>query len=88
MKQLVPTLTRGSFANAGSSVLFNTGDWRLIRPEHRPSIAPCAVACPAGENPQRHLAHVAQGDPRAAWEMLVSANPIPAITGRVCHHPC
>ena len=88
VKQLIPTLTRGSFARAGSSLLFNTGDWRLIRPEHRPSTAPCAVACPAGENPQRYLAKVAEGDLRSAWEKLVGVNPLPAITGRVCHHPC
>lgn len=88
VKEGVPTLTRGGFAQAGSSLLFNTGDWRLIRPEHRPSNAPCAAACPAGENPQRYLAKVAERDLRSAWETLVSANPIPAITGRVCHHPC
>ncbi len=82
------TLTRGAFAKAGSSIQFKTGDWRLGRPEHRPGYAPCTAACPAGENPQRYLARVGEGDLRSAWEMLVSANPMPAITGRVCHHPC
>jgi formate dehydrogenase beta subunit len=84
----MPTLTRGSFAAAGSSLQFRTGDWRLSRPEHRPRESPCAAACPAGENPQGYLARAAEGDLRAAWEAIVAANPIPAITGRVCPHPC
>jgi len=82
------TLTRGSFARASSSLGFKTGDWRLAHPIHRHSDAPCGVACPAGENPQAYLAKSAEGDLRSAWEILVSANPIPAITGRVCPHPC
>ena len=84
----MPTLTRGSFATAGSSLQFRTGDWRLSRPEHRNRESPCAAACPAGENPQGYLARAAEGDLRAAWEAIVAANPIPAITGRVCPHPC
>ncbi len=84
----MPTLTRGSFATAGSSLDFNTGCWRVSRPQHRSRMAPCAFACPAGESPREYLADVADGDPRAAWEKLVAANPLPAITGRVCHHPC
>ncbi len=87
-EQPVQTLTRGGFAKAGTSLQFNTGDWRLARPEHRPKEPPCGVACPAGEIPRDYLAKVAEGDLRAAWETLVSANPLPAVTGRVCHHPC
>jgi len=84
----MPTLTRGAYAKAGSSAELNTGDWRLQRPVHLHREAPCHSACPAGEDPQEWLAKVAQEDWRAAWETLVSANPLPAITGRVCHHPC
>ncbi len=81
-------LTRGAYAVAGSSIELNTGDWRLQRPVHRHRAAPCHSACPAGEDPQAWLARVAQQDWRGAWEALVAANPLPAITGRVCHHPC
>lgn len=81
-------VTRGSFAKPGTSLETRTGDWRLMRPEHRHRAAPCHVACPAGEDPQAYLARAAAGDLRGAWEALVSANPLPAITGRVCHHPC
>jgi formate dehydrogenase beta subunit len=82
------TLTRGAYAVAGSSLELNTGDWRLKRPIHFHRAAPCHGACPAGEDPQAWIAKVAQDDLRGAWEALVSANPLPAITGRVCHHPC
>ncbi len=81
------TLTRGAFAHAGSSLGLKTGDWRVTRPVHLHRASPCHNACPAGENPQAYLALVEE-DPHAAWESLVSANPLPAVTGRVCHHPC
>jgi len=82
------TLTRGSFAKGGSSLSLNTGGWRTSRPEHHPQVAPCSFNCPAGENPQTYLARIAEGDHRTAWEAIVDANPLPAITGRVCPHPC
>jgi len=84
----MPTLTRGSFAHGATSLSLKTGDWRLQRPQHRHKAAPCATECPAGENPQAYIAKVAEDDLRGAWETLVAANPLPAITGRVCHHPC
>jgi NADPH-dependent glutamate synthase beta subunit-like oxidoreductase/ferredoxin len=81
-------LTRGAIALAGSSLTLKTGEWRLQRPAHRYRSAPCHVACPAGEDVQAYLARLAEGDPKAAWETLVRANPLPAVSGRVCPHPC
>jgi formate dehydrogenase beta subunit len=81
-------LTRGAFAKAGSSLEVKTGEWRLQRPLHRHRSAPCRVACPAGEDAQAYLARIAEGNLKAAWETLVRANPLPAVSGRVCHHPC
>lgn len=81
-------MTPGAYALPATSLQFKTGNWRTQRPIHQPRPAPCRVACPAGENPQAYLALVAQGRARAAWELLVSANPLPAISGRVCDHPC
>lgn len=80
--------TRGGFALPETSLAYKTGTWRLQRPMHLHSSAPCHTACPAGENPQVYLAQVAEGRWREAWETLVAANPLPAITGRVCDHPC
>jgi len=81
-------ITRGSFARPGTSLQFDTGSWRVQRPQHRHAAAPCHAACPAGEDAQDWLALVEQERFRDAWESLIEANPMPAITGRVCHHPC
>jgi NADPH-dependent glutamate synthase beta subunit-like oxidoreductase len=81
-------LTRGAFAFPGTSLAFNTGTWRVQKPLHRHQAAPCHNACPAGEDAQAWLGLLAQGRPQQAWEAIVAANPLPAITGRVCHHPC
>ncbi len=81
-------ITRGSFARPGTSLQFDTGSWRVQRPEHQHASAPCRSACPAGEDAQAYLALVEQERFREAWQTLIAANPMPAITGRVCHHPC
>jgi len=81
-------LTRGAIAYPASSLAYKTGSWRVQRPVHRHRTAPCHGACPAGEDAQAWLARLDEGAPRKAWEILVGANPLPAITGRVCHHPC
>jgi len=51
-------------------------------------LPPCNAACPAGENIQAWLALVEAGDHEAAWRALVADNPLAAIHGRVCYHPC
>jgi NADPH-dependent glutamate synthase beta subunit-like oxidoreductase len=48
----------------------------------------CNNACPAGENIQAWLSLAQAGEYRSAWEKLVEDNPLPAIHGRVCYHPC
>lgn len=84
----MPTMTPGAFAYPATSLDFKTGTWRTQRPVQRLRPAPCHSGCPAGENPRDYLARVAEGNLQAAWENLVAANPLPAITGRVCDHPC
>ena len=81
-------LTRGGFAYPGTTLDYKTGTWRIQRPEHEHRQAPCHTACPAGEDPQAYIALLDEGKKRQAWELLVSVNPMPAITGRVCPHPC
>jgi formate dehydrogenase beta subunit len=81
-------LTRSAFAYPGTSLAFKTGSWRIQRPIHQHRPAPCHNACPAGEDAQAYLGLLSEGKPQKAWEAIVSANPLPAITGRVCHHPC
>jgi NADPH-dependent glutamate synthase beta subunit-like oxidoreductase len=72
----------------GSSLANHTGSWRTFRPEYVDRLPPCNVACPAGENIQGWLAHAESGDYEAAWRLLAQDNPMPAVMGRVCYHPC
>jgi 2-oxoacid:acceptor oxidoreductase delta subunit (pyruvate/2-ketoisovalerate family) len=72
----------------GSSLANHTGTWRTLRPEYVDRLPPCNGACPAGENIQGWLYHAESGDYEAAWRLLVQDNPLPAVMGRVCYHPC
>jgi 2-oxoacid:acceptor oxidoreductase delta subunit (pyruvate/2-ketoisovalerate family) len=72
----------------GSSLANHTGSWRTMRPVYLDRLPPCNNACPAGENIQAWLYHAESGDYEAAWRMLTENNPLPAIMGRVCYHPC
>ena len=65
-----------------------TGPVRIQEPVYVDSIPPCNNACPAGENIQGWLDKAQAGDFEAAWRTLVADNPMPAIHGRVCYHPC
>lgn len=65
-----------------------TGPIRMRRPIYVDLLPPCNRACPAGENIQSWLALAQAGRYRAAWETLVQDNPLPAVHGRVCYHPC
>jgi len=72
----------------GSSLANHTGTWRTERPVYVDRLPPCNAACPAGENIQGWLAHAESGDYEAAWRVLTQENPLPAVMGRVCYHPC
>jgi len=65
-----------------------TGPFRQRRPEYVALLPPCNHACPAGEDIQAWLALAQAGKYRQAWETLVKDNPLPAVHGRVCYHPC
>jgi NADPH-dependent glutamate synthase beta subunit-like oxidoreductase len=74
--------------DVGSSLANRTGSWREERPQYVHRLPPCNHACPAGENIQQWLYHAESGDYEAAWRELVKDNPLPAVMGRVCYHPC
>ena len=72
-----------------TDMLWNrTGSWRNIRPYYDFKTSPCKVGCPTGENIQRYIYLVTENDYEEAWNTIIDANPMPAITGRVCFHPC
>ena len=72
----------------GSSLANRTGSWRTSRPVYVDRLPPCNNACPAGEDIQRWLYYAESGEYRRAWQELVKVNPMPAVMGRVCYHPC
>jgi 2-oxoacid:acceptor oxidoreductase delta subunit (pyruvate/2-ketoisovalerate family) len=74
--------------DVGTSRRNLTGSWRTLRPEYVDRLPPCNNACPAGEDIQGWLFHAESGDYEAAWRALTLNNPLPAIMGRVCYHPC
>jgi NADPH-dependent glutamate synthase beta subunit-like oxidoreductase len=65
-----------------------TGPVRSRRPVYVDQLPPCNNACPAGENIQAWLALAQAGAYEKAWRALVRDNPMPAVHGRVCYHPC
>ena len=74
--------------DVGSSAANRTGSWRTERPIYVHTAAPCAGACPAGEDPQAWLYEAEEGGYERAWRAIMEANPFPAVIGRVCYHPC
>ena len=50
--------------------------------------SPCKAACPAHISVQGYVALVAEGKYSEALKLVKQQNPLPAICGRVCHHPC
>ncbi|BDG04420.1 FAD-dependent oxidoreductase [Anaeromyxobacter oryzae] len=65
-----------------------TGAWRSREPRFQDRTAPCVAACPLGQDLPDQLRLAAQGRLRDAAQLLLSVNPMPATTGRVCPHPC
>ncbi|MGD0023278.1 MAG: NAD(P)-binding protein, partial [Xanthobacteraceae bacterium] len=74
--------------DVGSSLANQTGSWRTSRPVYIDRLPPCNNACPAGENIQSWLYHAESGGYETAWRTLTADNPLPAVMGRVCYHPC
>lgn len=64
------------------------GPVRTRRPVYMDLLPPCNNACPAGEDIQAWLALAQAGRYEDAWQSLIENNPMPAVLGRVCYHPC
>lgn len=65
-----------------------TGPRRIRRPVYVDLLPPCNHACPAGENIQAWLELARAGSYHEAWQVLTADNPLAAVHGRVCYHPC
>ena len=72
----------------GQDPRYHQAPLRTIAPVFVDRLPPCNGACPAGENVQAWLAAAQAGRYHEAWEIIVRDNPLPAVHGRVCYHPC
>lgn len=48
----------------------------------------CTTACPLQLSPQGYIGLVKAGMYQEAFETIWAKNPLPAVCGSVCHHPC
>ena len=51
-------------------------------------LAPCENACPIHMNIPGYISLIKENRIEDAFELILQDNPLPASTGRVCHHPC
>jgi heterodisulfide reductase subunit A-like polyferredoxin len=56
--------------------------------EERPCKAACMDACPVHTNVPGYIKLIAEGQFKAAYELIRETNPLPACVGRVCYAPC
>ncbi|MDP3051993.1 MAG: FAD-dependent oxidoreductase, partial [bacterium] len=75
-------------SDKSSMEAFKTGDWRTLKPEMRVKNSACKLACPIGNRIRDYLQLIREGQIKEAWELLIETNPLPAVLGRVCPHPC
>jgi NADPH-dependent glutamate synthase beta subunit-like oxidoreductase/Pyruvate/2-oxoacid:ferredoxin oxidoreductase delta subunit len=72
-----------------SSMSWNkTGSWRSSTPVRGGKIPPCNFNCPAGEDIRGYIDLLKKDRVEDAFNLLTDANPLPAVCGRVCYHPC
>jgi len=71
-----------------TTLVTKTGSWKYIRPIYQDRVAPCIEGCPVGIDIEGYLNLMREDRLDDACDLLVRENPMPAVTGRVCHHPC
>jgi NADPH-dependent glutamate synthase beta subunit-like oxidoreductase len=65
-----------------------TGSWKYIRPVYQDRVAPCNAGCPVGIDIEGYMNLLREDRDDEAMDLLLRENPMPAVTGRVCDHPC
>jgi heterodisulfide reductase subunit A-like polyferredoxin len=51
-------------------------------------LRPCQITCPSGVHAQGYIALIKQKKYKEAVDLVRKNNPLPAICGRICTHPC
>lgn len=52
------------------------------------SLPPCQGACPIRQDTRGYVGLIAEGKLKEALELIREVNPLPAVCGFICHHPC
>ena len=71
-----------------TTLVNRTGSWKYIRPVYHDRVAPCNERCPVGIDIEGYMNLLREDRIDEAVDLLLRENPIPAVTGRVCDHPC
>jgi len=71
-----------------STLATRTGSWKYQVPAYHDRVAPCNARCPVGIDIEGYMNLLREGRVDEARDLLLEENPLPAVTGRVCHHPC
>jgi NADPH-dependent glutamate synthase beta subunit-like oxidoreductase len=56
--------------------------------EDKVPLPPCQEACPIHQDTRGYVALIGQGKFKEALELIREVNPLPAVCGFICHHPC
>ena len=73
------------------------GEISPLRPKYAPKTPPCGSHCPGGTDIRAWITTLAQAEAygrtreqalEMAWNIITDRNPLPAVCGRVCPHPC
>jgi len=89
MKNETKSTVSAPMAISKGDMTFNqTGSWRYLRPIYHEKLAPCRSSCPAGTDVPRVLRLIGEGKFEEAYRTIRIENPLSAICGHVCYHPC
>ena len=72
----------------GTMAWNQTGDWRYLTPMVADKLAPCTRNCPAAVPITDYLNALRNGHVKKGLTLLLTHNPLPGLTGRLCYHPC
>ncbi len=67
---------------------FKTGDWRTLKPVVREKNSACCFGCPIHNRIRDCFQLAIKEEFEKAWQKIIETNPLPAVLGRVCPHPC
>jgi len=64
------------------------GKIREVPPKGSVPLPPCQETCPIHQDARGYVALIAKGKFKEAFELIREVNPLPAVCGFICHHPC